>query len=104
MDWQPLAGVVVTFGLLAALVWAVRRVPERFGAGRDQARRLGRIARLELTAHHAVHLIEAEGRTLLVLTSPSGASVAPVRPPRAVAGEQEAGQAAGPGIRGRGLR
>lgn len=97
MDWQPLAGVTVTFGLLAALVWAVRRIPARFGPGRDQARRLGRVARLDLTAQHAVHLIEAEGRTLLVLTSPGGASVTRVRRPRVVPCEQAAGQAAGRG-------
>lgn len=97
MEWQPLAGVVVTFGLLTALVWAVRRIPARFGPRRDPARRLGRVARLDLTAQHAVHLIEAEGRTLLVLTSPGGASISPVRRPRAVPGAHAAGQAAGRG-------
>lgn len=97
MDWQPLAGVVVTFGLLAALICAARRIPARFGPGGEQARRLGRVARLDLTAQHAVHLIEAEGRTLLVLTSPGGASVAPVRRPRAVLFKHAAGQAASRG-------
>ena len=65
-DWQALAAPGITFGLLGLLVWVQRRRNGERGAGAAGGRRLLARERLALGAQHAAHLLEVDGRTVLV--------------------------------------
>ena len=69
-EWQAVAGMAGTFGLLSVFSWMARRSRRMAGSGNRARLRLA--ARLDLTAQHAAHLIDADARALLVVTSPGG--------------------------------
>jgi flagellar protein FliO/FliZ len=66
--WMGTAGMIVVLGAAGALCIAVRRQAEGATAGR--LRVLGRVS---LPPKHAVFLVKAGGRTLLIGTGPQGA-------------------------------
>lgn len=68
---QALA-VFLVFGLLVVAVWKLRggTFPVR-----SAGQRLASMGRLELTPQHAVHLIQIDGRELVVATHPQGCSI-----------------------------
>jgi len=75
--WRAAAALILVFGLLA---FAVRAMRKRNGlpAGLfrpNTARALTSVERISLTPQHALHLVRAKGRELLVATHPQGLTV-----------------------------
>jgi flagellar biosynthetic protein FliO len=71
MDFvQQLAGVVLVFALLGVLVWYAKgrsfALPIRF----TRPRRMEILERLALSPQHSLHLINVDGRTILIGVSP----------------------------------
>jgi hypothetical protein len=96
-DWQALAAPGITFGLLGLLVWVQRRRNGERGAGAAGGRRLLARERLALGAQHAAHLLEVDGRTVLVVTGPGTVSLPVARLPAAGRAQPRSG----PGAPGR---
>jgi flagellar biogenesis protein FliO len=77
--FQQLTIVLIVFGLLAATLWVLRekglaRLP--FPAARGtRPRRMRSIERLALTPHHSLHLIDIDGKQMVIGLSPSGCQV-----------------------------
>ena len=70
MDFaQQLAGVVLVLALLGALAYAGRR---RGFHSSSRTRRMEVVERLPLGPQHSLHLVNIDGRTLLVGVSPNG--------------------------------
>jgi flagellar biogenesis protein FliO len=78
MGIAPLASLLLVFGLLAGVLWWLRRlgiaVPAGRAAGGERAR-LEAVARLALGPHHNLHLVRVDGRLVLVACSPSGCAL-----------------------------
>jgi flagellar biogenesis protein FliO len=99
---EPLMGVGLVMALLFGTAWAASRRksgwPLLGRAFRRSApdRRMTLVERLPLTPNHALHLVELDGRRLLVATHPQGASIALGEEPGSFAGlfAQTAGAAA----------
>lgn len=71
--WREAAALVAVFGLLGAALWALR---QRAGGVRTGASKsLAAVQRLALTPQHALHLVRASGRELLIATHPQGCSL-----------------------------
>jgi hypothetical protein len=71
--WREVAAVCAVFGLLGAAMWTLRG---RAGMIRTRAgKSLTAVERIALTPHHALHLIRARGRELLVATHPQGCTL-----------------------------
>lgn len=71
--WRQAAALVAVFALLGAALWSLRH---RAGAPRKRASKsLQAVERIALTPQHAVHLLRAPGRELLVVTHPQGCSL-----------------------------
>ncbi len=71
--WRQAAALVAVFALLGAAVWSLRH---RAGIVRTGASKsLRAVERIALTPQHAVHLLRAPGRELLVMTHPQGCSL-----------------------------
>jgi flagellar biosynthetic protein FliO len=66
---QQLAGVVLVLALLGALALFGRR---RGFPRSSQSRRMEVLERLTLSPNHSLHLVNVDGRTMLVGISPSG--------------------------------
>ncbi len=83
-------GALLTLGLLAGVLWWLRsRGMARFDFKLPQgakARRMRAIERLALTPQHSLHLVEVEGRTMLIAASPGGCFVLDSLTPKEGAG------------------
>jgi hypothetical protein len=79
--WAAL-GVV---GLLAAVAWRVmRRAPDGFAfrwRRPEQGAPIQSLARLPLTPHHVLHIVEWQGHQWLAGTSPQGLTIQPIPVP-----------------------
>lgn len=74
--------VLLVLALLGAALWALRRAgwyrPGITGVaagGSRRGRALESVERMALTPQHSLHLIEAEGRRLLVAAHPQGCTL-----------------------------
>ena len=71
--------VLVVLGLLGGTLWWLRRRGMVYWGARAAAggrsKRLRAIERLPLTPQHSLHVVEVEGRTVLIATSPGGCSI-----------------------------
>jgi flagellar biogenesis protein FliO len=71
--WREAAALCAVFGLLGAAVWTLRA---RAGMVRTRpGKSLTAVERVALTPHHALHLVRAPGRELLVATHPQGCTL-----------------------------
>lgn len=72
--FQQMAAVAAVLGGLAAALWWLRR---RGWAGTPPARKkkLECLERLPLSPQHSLHLVRADGRLMLVSSSPSGCAL-----------------------------
>ncbi len=74
--FEQILAALFVLALLVATLWLLRRkgiatmnlIPKRFGT----AKRMQIVERVSLTAHHSLHLIRVQNRTILVGVSPSG--------------------------------
>ena len=74
---QPLS-VLLVLGLLGGTLWWLRtRGMAQFGRRGQGGRtkRLRSLERLSLTPQHSLHIVEVEGKTVLIATSPGGCSI-----------------------------
>ena len=81
MSVEQLGPVLLVFALLAATLWWLKKrgfanvaLPGARGL-RSKTRRLESIERLALTPQNSLHLVRANGRTLLIGVAPNGCSV-----------------------------
>lgn len=83
MNWaEQILAISFVFLLLGGAVWALGR---KNGGLRLPAwnRKVGSqqhllcLARMPLTAHHTLHLVNVDGRTMLVATHPGGVTIEP---------------------------
>lgn len=78
-DIQNSLGVLATLAVLGVTLWWLRRkgaAQFAFGLAQGQrAKRMKAVERLSLTPQHSLHLVEVEGRTLLVAAGPGGCSI-----------------------------
>ncbi len=81
---QPMLAVMFVLGLLGGtLYWLRTKGVARFtmkgltmkGLSRQSERRMQALERLPLTPQHSLHLVNVEGRTLLIAVSPGGCSL-----------------------------
>jgi flagellar biogenesis protein FliO len=78
---RQLLSVLLVFSLLGAALWALRRwsaVSFRTGRWRRQparSRALHSVERLALSPQHSLHLVQIDGRRLVVATHPHGCSL-----------------------------
>jgi hypothetical protein len=71
--WREAAAVCAVFGLLGVAIWTLR---SRVGIiGTRAGKSLTAVERIALTPHHALHLVHAPGRELLVATHPQGCTL-----------------------------
>jgi hypothetical protein len=71
--WREAAAVCAVFGLLGVAIWTLR---SRAGIiGTRAGKSLTAVERIALTPHHALHLVRAPGRELLVATHPQGCTL-----------------------------
>jgi len=80
---QQAFGILLVLALLGGVLWWLRRkgvaqFTVRGRAGKVRAMKL--IERLPLTPQHTLHLVDLEGREVLIATSPGGCSIL-YRPP-----------------------
>ena len=71
--WREAAALIVVFGLLGAALWVLRHRTGALRAGPSKS--LTSVERLALTPQHALHLVRASGRELLVATHPHGCTL-----------------------------
>ena len=67
---QQLAGVMLVFGLLGALVWFAKGRGFALPVRSSRPRRMEILERLVLSQQHSLHLINIDGRTILIGVSP----------------------------------
>jgi flagellar biogenesis protein FliO len=76
---RELAALALVFGLLGASLWLLRsrgRLRWRPTAGgRKQARRLESLDRLALSPQHALHMVRAADRVLMLVTHAGGCTL-----------------------------
>ena len=75
---QTLVVVSVLALLGVTLYWLRSKGLARFNGiniGRGSARRMQSLERLSLTPQHSLHLVDIEGRVLLIAVSPGGCSL-----------------------------
>lgn len=70
--WMAPAGLVAALAIFGGAVMAARRFSPAMGL-ESSTRALRVIGRAPLTPRHAVHMVRAGGRTLLIGTGPQGA-------------------------------
>ena len=81
IGWEQFGPVLVVFGLLAATLWWLKQkglANIALPGGRTlrgNKRSLESLERLPLTAQHSLHLVRANGKTLLIGVAPSGCNV-----------------------------
>jgi hypothetical protein len=75
--WREASALLLVFGLLALAISALRkRTGQAVGLFRPNgARSLTSVERISLTPQHALHLVRASGRELLLATHPHGCTV-----------------------------
>lgn len=71
--WREAAALITVFGLLGLAVWGLRSRNGALRAGPGKS--LTSVERLALTPQHALHLVRASGRELLLATHPQGCTV-----------------------------
>jgi hypothetical protein len=71
--WREAAALLAVFILLGAAVWALRH--RAGGLRMGSVKSLSAVERIALTPQHALHLVRAAGRELLVATHPHGCSL-----------------------------
>jgi flagellar biogenesis protein FliO len=73
--------VLLVFALLGAALWSLRRggmrtlVPGRWRQTGAQAKSVQSLERLALSPQHSLHLVQVDGRQLLVATHPQGCTL-----------------------------
>ncbi len=75
---QPLAAVVLVMALLGGLLFMLKRrgvASFHLPGPIPSPRRLQVLERVPLTAQHALHLVKAEDRILLIATSPDACQI-----------------------------
>lgn len=73
---RQLAAVALVLGLLAALLWRIRRGGfASLAAAKPGARRIQAVERVALGPNQFLHLIRVGDRGLLVASSPSGCAL-----------------------------
>lgn len=73
---EQIGMVLVVFALLGALVFYTRRNGMvRLGVQRGKMRQLESLERIQLTPHHAIHLVRVADKTVLIATAPSACTV-----------------------------
>jgi flagellar biogenesis protein FliO len=74
----PLASILVVLGLLAGVLWWLRRlgiaVPGA-GLARGRGARLESLGKLTLGPQHNLHLVRVDGSVVLVACSPAGCAL-----------------------------
>lgn len=75
--WRDVAAFILVFGLLAFAVVATRkRNGQTAGFFRPSgAKALASLERIALTPQHALHLVRAAGRELVLVTHPQGCTI-----------------------------
>ena len=80
MDAMPQGlSVVLVLGLLGVMLWWLRskglaQFAMKLPQG-SRAKHMKAIERLALTPHHSLHLVQVDGRTVLIAASPGGCSI-----------------------------
>jgi flagellar biogenesis protein FliO len=76
---QSALGALLTLVLLGGVLWWLRQKGmAAFAWGPPQGaktRRMRTLERLALTPQHSLHLVEVQGRTVLIAASPGGCSI-----------------------------
>ena len=87
--WRDVAAFILVFGLLALAVAAMRkRNGQTSGFFRPSgAKALTSLERIALTPQHALHLVRAAGRELVLVTHPQGCTIVSETRTGDVAGE-----------------
>jgi flagellar biogenesis protein FliO len=73
-------GAVLVLALLGATLWWLRsrglaQFALKLPQGGQRIKRMKTLERLSLTPHHSLHLVQVEGRTVLIAASPGGCSI-----------------------------
>ena len=73
---QPLAAIVLVMALLGGALWVLRRrgfvsFSQTVRPGQATLRKLEVMERVSLGPHHALHLVRAGDRIVLIATAPS---------------------------------
>ena len=69
---EQIAMVLAVFALLGALVWFTkRRGLASFAPRRGKIRNLELLERVQLTPHHALHMVRVSDKIVLIATAPS---------------------------------
>jgi len=69
---EQIAMVLAVFALLGALVWFTkRRGVSSFAPRRGKIRNLELLERVQLTPHHALHMVRVSDKVVLIGTAPS---------------------------------
>jgi flagellar biosynthetic protein FliO len=78
---RQVLSVLLVLALLAAALWVIRRATSasflsvRLRRPMGRAKALQTIERLALSPHHSLHLVQIDGRRLVVATHPQGCSL-----------------------------
>lgn len=73
---EQIGMVLVVFALLGGLVWFTRkRGMISLAAQRGKTRQLEPLERMQLTPHHALHLVRISGKVVLIATAPSACTI-----------------------------
>jgi flagellar biogenesis protein FliO len=77
---QQILGVLFVLALLGGTLWWLRsRGLAQFGlkgpGGSGRQRSMKVVERLPLTPQHSLHLVEVEGRKVVIATSPGGCAI-----------------------------
>lgn len=73
---EQIAMVLAVFALLGALVWFTkRRGLASFAPRRGKVRNLEVLERVQLTPHHAIHMVRVSDKVVLIATAPSACNV-----------------------------
>ena len=76
---EQIAMVLAVFALLGALVWFTkRRGLASFAPRRGKVRNLEVLERVQLTPHHAIHMVRVSDKVVLIATAPSACNVVDV--------------------------
>jgi flagellar biogenesis protein FliO len=67
---QQIAGVILVFALLGVLVWYAKGRSFALPIRSTRPRRMEILERLVLSPQHSLHLINVDGRTILIGVSP----------------------------------
>ena len=68
---EQIAMVLVVFALLGGLVWFTKRRGLASFAPRRKTRNLELLERVQLTPHHALHMVRVSDKAVLIATAPS---------------------------------